>query len=77
MHDDDDLRHSAGGYAENIARWSARGASPEVAATTLHDLWVDSETGHYQNMIRHSHTQVGVGFCQGPNGWYATHVFSR
>jgi len=77
MHDDDDLRHSAGGYAENIARWSARGASPEVAATTLHDLWVDSETGHYQNMIRHSHTQVGVGFCQGPNGWYATLVFSR
>ena len=77
MHDDDDLRHSAGGYAENIARWSASGASPEVAATTLHDLWVESETGHYQNMIRDSHTQVGVGFCQGSNGWYATHVFGR
>lgn len=75
MHDGDFFEHSSGPYGENIAWWSASGATPEQAAQRLHDLWVDSP-GHYANMTNRSYTSVGVGFWQGPGGWYATHVFS-
>lgn len=74
MHDENHWGHSNGPYGENIAWWSASGATPQEAAAKLHDLWVDSP-GHYQNMTRTSYREVGIGFWQGPGGWYATHVF--
>lgn len=75
MHDGDFFRHSTGPYGENIAWWSATGATPEQAAQRLHDLWVNSP-GHYANMTNQGYSSVGVGFWNGPGGWYATHVFS-
>lgn len=74
MHDQDFFAHSSGPYGENIAWWSASGATPEQAAQRLHDLWVNSP-GHYANMTRDRYTEVGIGFWTGPGGWYATHVF--
>lgn len=74
MHETDDFRHSSGPYGENIAWWSAGSADPTRAADVMHDLWVNSP-GHYRNMTSTRYSQVGVGFWQGPGGWYATHVF--
>ncbi|MEO0494433.1 MAG: S-layer homology domain-containing protein [Actinomycetota bacterium] len=74
MHETGDFEHSSGPYGENIAWWSAGGAGPIPAADLMHDLWVNS-SGHYRNMTSTRYTQVGVGFWQGPGGWYATHVF--
>ncbi|MEM8705247.1 MAG: S-layer homology domain-containing protein [Actinomycetota bacterium] len=74
MHETRDFEHSSGPYGENIAWWSAGSADPTRAADVMHDLWVNS-SGHYRNMTHSRYTQVGVGFWQGPGGWYATHVF--
>ena len=49
--------------------------TPEQAAQRLHDLWVNSP-GHYANMTNQGYSSVGIGFWNGPGGWYATHVFS-
>ena len=70
-----EFQHSGGPYAENIAWWSASGATPEEAADVLHDLWVNS-SGHYANMTRYQWTTVGIGFWRSSSGWHATHVFS-
>ena len=59
---------------ENIAFTSNTSLSPEAAAARLHNLWVNSP-GHYANMTRSNYTSVGIGFWNGPGGWYATHVF--
>lgn len=75
MHTTRDFEHSSGPYGENIAWWSFGGADPVRSADVMHDLWVGS-TGHYRNMTNSRYTRVGVGFWQGTNGWYATHVFS-
>ena len=75
MHDMARVQHSAGPYSENVAWWSASGATPEEAALRLHSLWLDSG-GHYANMIDGSYSSVGVGFWNGPGGWFVTHVFS-
>ena len=75
MHTTRDFEHSSGPYGENIAWWSNGNAEPVRSADVMHDLWVNS-TGHYRNMTSTRYTRVGVGFWQGPNGWYATHVFS-
>ncbi|MFW2332224.1 CAP domain-containing protein [Ilumatobacter sp.] len=68
------FRHSSLGYAENIAWHSQSSMSPSVAATTLHNMWVNSP-GHFQNMINPRWTKVGIGLHQG-GGWWGTHVFT-
>jgi uncharacterized protein YkwD len=71
-----DFRHSALGYGENIAWWSAGYASPESAAEKMHELWVNS-SGHYANMTNPNYRTMGVGFWRSDSGgWHATHVFS-
>ena len=69
-----DFSHSSGPFGENIAWWSRASATPAEAAQRLHDLWVNSP-GHYANMTRASYNEVGIGFWQSADGWYATHVF--
>jgi Cysteine-rich secretory protein family len=68
------FRHSSAGYAENIAWHSQSTMSPEAAATTFHDMWVDS-SGHYRNMLDARWTRVGIGLHVDGSGWYATHMF--
>ena len=68
------FRHSSLGYAENIAWHSSASMSPTQAATTLHDMWVDSP-GHFRNMIDPRWTKVGIGLHVGGSGWWGTHVF--
>ena len=74
MHDSGDFRHSQGPYGENIAWWSNGSADANRAADVMHDLWINSP-GHLRNMTSSRYTEVGIGFWQGPGGWYATHVF--
>jgi uncharacterized protein YkwD len=74
MHESGDFRHSSGPYGENIAWWGRGSATPAEAAEVMHDLWINSP-GHLRNMTNRGYSQVGVGFWQGPGGWYATHVF--
>ena len=69
------FRHSSVGYAENIAWHSLSSMSPETAATTLHDMWVNSP-GHYRNMLDARWTRVGIGFHVDGSGWYGTHMFA-
>jgi hypothetical protein len=69
------FRHSSAGYAENIAWHSQSSMSPEVAASTLHDMWVDSP-GHFSNMINPRWTRVGIGLYVDASGWYGTHMLS-
>ena len=69
------FRHSGTGYAENIAWHSLSSMSPETAATTLHDMWVDSP-GHYRNMLDPRWTRVGIGLHVDGTGWYGTHMFA-
>lgn len=74
MDDSDDFRHSSGPWAENIAWWSAGWATPTEAAERMHEMWVNSP-GHFANMTRVHHDEVGIGFWLSDNGWHATHVF--
>ncbi len=77
MHDGNFMRHSAGPYGENVAMTlSATGSTPEEAAERLHNLWVTSAS-HFDNMTNEGYSSVGIGFWNGPGGWYATHVFSH
>ena len=69
------FRHSSLGYAENIARHSQSSMDPTVAATTLHNMWVDS-SGHFRNMIDPRWTRVGIGLHVDGSGWLGTHVFT-
>ena len=69
------FRHSSLGLAENIAWHSSSTMSPELAAATLHDMWVDSP-GHFRNMIDPRWTKVGIGLHVDATGWYGTHVFT-
>jgi hypothetical protein len=68
------LRHSSLGYAENVGWHSSSSMSPTRAATTLHDMWVNSP-GHFQNMINPRWTKVGIGMHVDGSGWWGTHVF--
>jgi len=68
------FRHSSLNYAENIA-WHSAPMSPEVAATTLHDMWVASSS-HFRNMVDPRWTRVGIGLHLDGSGWWGTHVFS-
>lgn len=68
------FRHSNLGYAENIAWHSLASMSPDDAATTLHDMWVNS-SGHLRNMTDPRWTKVGIGLHLDGSGWWGTHVF--
>ena len=68
------FRHSGLPYAENIAWHSQASMSPTVAATTMHDMWVNS-SGHFRNMINPRWTKVGIGLHVDGSGWWGTHVF--
>jgi hypothetical protein len=68
------FRHSSLGYAENIAWHSQSLMSPVYAATTFHDMWVNSPD-HFRNMINPRWTQVGIGLHIDGSGWWGTHVF--
>jgi hypothetical protein len=68
------FRHSSLGYAENIAMHSASWMTPTEAASTMHDMWVNS-SGHFRNMTNPSWTKVGIGFHVDGSGWWGTHVF--
>ena len=69
------FRHSNLGYAENIA-WHSQGAmSPDQAASTLNDMWVNSP-GHFNNLINPRWTRVGIGLHVDGSGWWGTHVFT-
>ena len=61
--------------AENIAWHSLSSMSPDTAAATLHDMWVNSP-GHYRNMLDPRWTRVGIGFHVDGSGWYGTHMFA-
>ena len=74
MHDLSTLSHSGWSTGENLAWWSSTSATPVEAAERMHQLWSGSG-GHYANMVQASYTEVGIGFYQGPDGWYATHIF--
>ncbi len=69
------FRHSGAGYAENIAWHSSTSMTPPVAATTLHNMWVDSP-GHHANMLDPRWTRVGIGLELTGSGWYGTHMFA-
>ncbi len=69
------FRHSSVGYAENIAWHSQSAMSPDTAATTLHDMWVNS-SGHYRNMLDPRWSRVGIGLYVDGSGWYGTHMFA-
>ncbi len=69
------FRHSSLGYAENIAWHSQSAMTPTQAASTLHDMWVDSP-GHFRNMIDPRWTKVGIGLHVDGSGWWGTHVFA-
>jgi hypothetical protein len=69
------FRHSSLGFAENIAWHSRSSMSPVEAATTMHDMWVNSP-GHFRNMIDPRWTRVGIGFFVDGGGWNGTHVFA-
>ena len=68
------FRHSSLGYAENIAWHSRSSMTPSDAATTLHDMWVNSP-GHFANMTNPRWTKVGIGLHVDGSGWWGTHVF--
>ncbi len=70
------FRHSSLGYAENIAWHSQSAMSPTQAATTLHDMWVNSP-GHFRNMTDPRWTRVGIGLHLDGSGWWGTHVFAN
>jgi len=74
MHDQSIFNHSGGPYGENIAWSSVGAATPAEAAALMHDLWINSPR-HLLNMTMGHYTEAGIGFWQGPGGWYATHVF--
>lgn len=75
MHDRAGVQHSAGPYGENVAWWSLSEAAPELVALRLHSLWLGSDS-HYANMTDDGFSSVGIGFWNGPGGWYVTQVFS-
>ncbi len=68
------FRHSSGPYAENIVWYSNDGLTPEQAAASFHQSWVDSP-GHYANMTNTRWTSVGIGLHRDEGGWWGTHVF--
>ena len=61
---------------ENIAFSGDQSMSAEEAASTLHEIWVNSST-HYANMVSSRYTEVGIGLIQTSSGWFGTHVFSN
>lgn len=77
MHEGTFRRHSPGPYGENVAMTlSATGSTPEEAAERLHNLWMTSGS-HFDNLTNDGYSSVGIGFWNGPGGWYTTHVFSH
>lgn len=68
------LRHSKGGYAENIAWHSDDEMTATQAAERFNAMWRNS-SGHYSNMTNPAHTRVGIGLYRHASGWWATHVF--
>jgi len=68
------FRHSSGPWAENIVWYSNDGLTPQQAAASFHDSWVNSP-GHYANMTNSRWDFVGIGLYRDGDGWWGTHVF--
>ena len=60
----DCLRSDCAQCGENIG-WRAAGSFTPLSQVTG---WMNSTTGHRENMLYPTATRVGVGVCRAPNG---------
>jgi len=68
------FRHSGGPWAENIVWYSSEWMTPQEAAESFHQSWVNSPP-HLVNMTNPDWKFVGIGLYRDASGWYGTHEF--